>query len=231
MAHARSILSTEDQAAIEHAVKDAESRTCAQIVVAVAGRSGRYQRAADWFGLALALTAVAVSWIRWQRLDEARADWSSGQEPQVGLMWVLLIFAAWFVIGVLLASHWPVLSRPFLTRAELEGAVRRRGFEAFHQLHIAGTRKATGLLIYVSLFERMVWVCPDNGIAAKLGEKHWKPVSDVIAEGFKTGRPGPAMAAAVKKTGSLLAEQFPGEGNDANELPDPVRMLDDEKRA
>src|ERR1043165_6814935 len=225
----RQLLSKEDQAAVEQAVKEAEARTSAQIVVAVAARSGRYQRAADWFGLALALLAVAVAWMSWQGLAPKSGAWETGQEPAIGLWWVLLIFAVWFVLGAAAATHWPILTRPFLSTGEKTASVRRRGFEAFHQLHVGRTRTAMGLLVYVSVFERMVWVCPDDGIAAKLGDGKWKPVSDVIAEGFRSGRPGPAMAAAVKKAGQMLAEHFPGDGRDANELPDTVRVLPEER--
>ncbi len=219
------LLSKDDQAAIEKAVTEAESRTSAQIVVALAARSGRYQRPADWFGLALALIAVGLGWLLWQDLAPAPADWETGVRPTLGLPWVLLIFAAWFVIGSALASHFPILARPFITRDELAASVRRSGFEAFHKLRIARTRKASGLLLYISLFERTVWVCPDDGIAAKLGQKAWAPISDVIAEGFRAGRPAPAVAAAVKKAGHVLAEQFPGDAHDPNELPDAVRIV------
>jgi putative membrane protein len=226
----RVLLSKQDRDAVEAAVAEAEARTSAQIVVAVAPRSGRYHRAADWFGLALSLVAVGAAWVLWQELGPARADWQTGQEPRLGLAWVLLIFAAWFVIGSAAATRWPVLARPFVTRDELHGSVRRRGFEAFHQLHVARTRRAMGVLIYVSLFERMVWVCPDDGIAAKLGSDQWKPVSDVIAEGFRSGRPGPALVAAVRKAGQTLADHAPGDGRGINELPDAVRQLGDEPR-
>jgi len=226
----RDLLSKQDRDAVEAAVAEAEARTAAQIVVAVAPRSGRYHRAADWFGLALAIIAVAAAWMLWQELGPTRADWQTGQEPRLGLAWVLLIFAAWFVIGSAAATRWPALVRPFVPRDELHGSVRRRGFEAFHQLHVGRTRRATGLLIYVSIFERMVWVCPDDGIAARLRSDRWTPVSDVIAEGFRSGKPGPALVAAVRKAGQILADHAPRDGREVNELPDAVRQLGDEPR-
>jgi putative membrane protein len=221
----QTLLSKEDQAAVEAAVADAESRTSAQIVVALTARSGRYHRAADWFGLAIALIAVGAAWRLWQSLGPAPEDWESGVRPTLGLAWVLLIFGVWFVIGSAAATRWPALARPFITRDERAASVRRSGFEAFHKLRIARTRNAMGVLMYVSIFERTVWVCPDDGIAAKLGDSAWKPVSDLIAGGFRTGRPGPAMAAAVQKAGQLLAGPFPRSQEDSNELSDAVRII------
>jgi putative membrane protein len=71
----------------------------------------------------------------------------------------------------------------------------------------------------------MVWVCPDDGIAAEFGEGTWSPLSDLVAEGFKSGRPGPALASAVRKAGQILADKFPRRPGDVNEIPDTVRVL------
>lgn len=224
---AREPLSKEDQADIERAVKEAEAKTSAEIVVAVAPRSGRYHRAADMFGVLCGLVAVALAWILWQDLAPASGDWQTGQAPTLGLWWVLLLFAAWFVIGAAAATHWPVLLRPFATNTERLDSVKRRGTEAYHRLHVARTKAATGLLIYVSLFERTVWVCPDDGIGSKLNDGAWTPLSDLIAAGFRSGKPGPALASAVRKAGQILAEKFPAADGDVNEIPDTVRVLKD----
>jgi putative membrane protein len=116
-----------------------------------------------------------------------------------------------------------------MTRRERLLAVRRRGLEAFHALRVGQTRDATGLLVFVSLFERTVWVCPDAAIAGRLGagEATWKPLSDLVAAGFRDGRPGQAIAQAVRKAGSMLAPDFPRDSADANELENRVRVLEE----
>jgi putative membrane protein len=231
MADSRELLPKSATEAIERAVSDAEARTSAEIVVAISARSGRYQRAADFFGLALSLAAVAAAWSIWQAVAPSSQEWSTGSEPVLGLPLVLILVALWFVIGAGVASRWPILARPFMTRAEREAAVRRRGFEAFHTLRVAGTRGRTGLLIFVSLFERTVWVCPDEAIASTLGPQAWKPLSDLIAEGFRARDPGPAMARAVTKAGEMLAKDFPRQPGDDNELGDRVHIVSPERRA
>jgi uncharacterized membrane protein len=82
----------------------------------------------------------------------------------------------------------------------------------------------------VSLFERIVWVCPDDAIAARLPDVAWKPLSDLIAEGFRSGDPGAAMARAVAKAGEMLATDFPRAADDANELGDGVHVMAPERR-
>jgi putative membrane protein len=229
MRHVREALSDQDRAEIERAIAAAESVTSAEIVVAFAGRSGRYQRASDLFGLALALAAVAAAWIIWQSQRPNPADWGGGFVPSLGLGWILVIFASWLLIGAMVADSWPALARPFMTRGERLAAVRRRGFEAFHALRVGRTRDATGLLIFASLLERTVWVCPDSGIASRLGadEAVWRPVSDLVAAGFRSGRPGPAIADAIRKAGAILAVPFPPGPADADELTNQVRFVDD----
>jgi putative membrane protein len=230
MAGTGELLPTSATEAIERAVAEAEAKTSAEILVAVSARSGRYQRAADLFGLTLALVALAATWALWQEVGPSRGAWAAGNEPAIGLPLVLITVAVWFVVGAAAATRWPVLARPLMTRAEREAAVRRRGFEAFHSLRVAGTRGRTGLLISVSLFERVVWVCPDEAIAARLPDPAWKPLSDLIAEGFRAGDPGGAMARAVAKAGEMLATDFPRGADDANELGDRVHVMAPERR-
>ena len=77
----------------------------------------------------------------------------------------------------------------------------------------------------MSLFEHLVWVCPDDAVAAKVPDESWKPVADEIAIGFRAGRGTEALAEGVRKAGQLLAPHFPAGPGDATELSDQVRIL------
>lgn len=229
MRHVRDALSDQDRAEIERAVAEVESRSTAQVVVALAGKSGHYQRASDLFGLVLALVALALAWSLWQRFGPNPEPWETGTVPTLGLGWTALILVAWFLIGAAAADHWPMLARPFMTKAEREAAVRRSGAEAFRTLRIGSTRSGCAVLVFVSLFERIVWVCPDDAVASKIPPNAWPAVSAVVAEGFRSGAPGSALARAVLAAGRVLTEHFPRQAGSAvsNELPDQVRFVSD----
>src|SRR4051812_31460442 len=99
MAHIQELLAPEQKAAVERAVAEAESRTSAEIVLAMAGRCARYERAEDTVGLVLALLAVAAAWILWQDIGPDTRAWTTGTTLALGLLPLLLIFALWAVLG------------------------------------------------------------------------------------------------------------------------------------
>ena len=60
------LFSISDRQQIEQAVAEAESHTSAEIVAAVAGASGRYDRPEDIIGLWTGLVAMGVTWFLWK---------------------------------------------------------------------------------------------------------------------------------------------------------------------
>jgi putative membrane protein len=217
---------TEDQRdRIEAAVAAAEAKTSAEIVVAVAGRSGRYDRAEDIFGVVLGLLAVTIAWILFQSVQQSEVAWQTGMRPTIGLIPVLAIFAFWTFAGALLATQFPVLAKPLIGRGEMQEEVERRGAEAFHTLRVGSTADRAAILVYVSLFERIVWVCPDHAVAEKLPDEAWAPIAKEVVDGFKSDRPVEAIIAAVEHAGGMLAEQFPERGEDTSDLSNTPRMM------
>jgi putative membrane protein len=225
MAHVKELLTAPQQAAVERAVADAEARTSAEIVLAMAGRCARYERAEDTVGLCLALLAVAAAWILWQDIGPDTRDWSAGATVALGLFPLLLIFTAWAVLGSIIARHVPALTRPFIPRPRMLEAVQRRGLESFHTFRVADSSASSGLLIFIALFERTVWIRGDHAISAKIPDEAWSPVRNRIVEGFKAGNPGAALPDAVRLAGDILAQHFPAGAVARNELKDEVRFV------
>src|SRR5262245_33822113 len=107
MTRASKFLSDQDKARVEQAIAEAEKQTSAEIMVVVATRSGRYDRAEDFFGVLLALLAVAAAWSLWQGLNPASGEWASGHDLTIGLLPVLGLFVFWFLVGLGLATRFP----------------------------------------------------------------------------------------------------------------------------
>lgn len=226
MKKASTYLTPEQRTAIERSIADAEKKTSAEIVVVLATQSGRYDRAEDLFGILCGLVAVAAAWILWQDFGPSHEDWAVGNTLALGLGGVLVIFLCWFMLGTVLATFLPRLSRLFISHHEIEAEVRRRGFEAFHLFRVGNTKARNGLLIYVSLMERMAWVVGDDAIHAKLPRETWSEASRAIASGFRRGRHERGLTEAVAICGAALAPHFPRHADDANELPNRVRIMD-----
>jgi putative membrane protein len=100
----------------------------------------------------------------------------------------------------------------------MEMEVKEAAEIQFWQKGIYRTREETGVLIYVSVFERRVWVLGDRGVNAKIPEGHWGGVVDTIVQGIRAGRPAESICQAVARVSDVLAEKFPVRAGDTDEL-------------
>ena len=224
MKTATSLFSAEDKQAVEAAIAEAEKMTAGEIVPVVATISGRYDRAEDLFGLLFALIALSVAWLLFQ--DTTQAAWSATQTHGLGLPATAGILIVGFVIGAALATRFPALRLPFIARAEMIEEVERRALETFQRQRVRDTSGGTGVLIYVSLYEHVVRVIGDDGVAAQLSSDSLETICTLVVDGLKRGQPADGLRQAVKKTGELLAPHLPPTAGDANEIANQLILID-----
>jgi len=213
------------RAPVEQAIRDAEDKAAAEIVVALATRSGRYDRAEDLFGVAFAIFLVVLVSVS-VPASTGSGSWGSPFDVSIHLGLVVLLFAGGFTLGAWLAARFPVLARAFIPRAHMEAEVRRRGVEAFHHCSVSETKSGRGVLIFASLYERMVWISGDDAISAHIDDEHWGPVRDAVIAGFKRRDPASGLTEAVRLAGDLLARHLPPRDLDVNELPNALHVFD-----
>lgn len=226
MKQASQLFSEEERKVIEDAVAQAENRTSGEIVPVVATASGRYDRAEDVFGFLLALTALCVAWWGFQDFVPAGGDWAQGVTAELGLPLILVVLIAGYGVGVLLATWFPVLRLPFIPKKEMREEVERAAAETFQKLRIRNTQEATGILIYVSLYERMVRVMGDDAISEKMDPQNWDDICNVVVDGIKQGKPVEGFQQGILQCGDHLSRHFPLQPGDVNELPNQLIILD-----
>jgi len=187
----------------------AERRTAGEIVVVVARRSGDYavERAAFSGGLTLLAVLAGYFWL-----------------PMVPELWLLCAqapvgFLAWWFSGLS-----PVL-RLLVPRAAQHGAVRARAEQLFVERGVTETRGRSGVLLYLSEGEHRVELLADRGIHERVGAEGWQRVVDQVVGMIRQGHAADGIAAAVDSIGESLAQHFPREADDVNELPDAVTRL------
>ena len=224
MKTASSLFNAEDIRSVEVAIAEAEKMTAGEIVPVVATVSGRYDRAEDLFGLVFALIALTAIWMLIPSATET--DWAVTQSAVLGLPAVVGILIGGFVIGAALATHFPVLRLPFIARAEMLEEVERRALETFQRERVRDTSSSTGVLIYVSLYEHLVKVIGDDGVAVELSIDSLEDICSLVVDGLKQGRPVDGLCQAVKKTGELLAPHLPPAVGDANEITNQLILID-----
>ncbi len=100
----------------------------------------------------------------------------------------------------------------------LEERARRR----FELLGMTKTAHRNGVLIYIAPQMRQFRVLGDAGIHEKCGDDFWKSVASEMESHFRRGAFTEGILHGLAKIGDLLAEHFPRESGDVNELPDEV---------
>jgi len=215
-----------DRATVTGAVAEAERRTSGEIVPVVATASENYERAEGLGGIATALAAVALAWRAFQDVTAVQGDWASGWDIRLGLAWILGIFAGGYVLGSLGVRAVPALKRMLVGRGRMRAEVTRAAAGAFERCHARGTKSATGVVIYVSLFEHMVAVLGDRAISEKVTDADWQQVCDTVVRGMRAGRPAEGLAEGIAQCGDLLAKHFPVDKGDVNELTNDLRLID-----
>ncbi len=223
---ANTFFSDEERKLIESAISEAESKTSGEIVPVLATRSGRYDRAEDLFGFFFALTITSLVWYFYQGVVPVEGDWAQGSALKINLPILLGTLLAGFLLGVIGATWLPFLRLPFIAKQEMKEEVEKAAAEAFQKFRLRRTRNATGVLIYISLYERMVRILGDDAINEKLEDKDWDDICQTVIQGIRDGRAADGLREAIQKCGNLLSEHFPIQPGDQNELSNELKIID-----
>jgi putative membrane protein len=228
-------LSSDDLAAIESAVRHAEAKTIGEIYCVVAEESADYHATPLAWAAGVALLAPAILLLAGVEVTApdlaAVGGWTAGQVEDVSeamvraaLVGTLMLQAALFIVTLFLTAI-PPIRRALTPRGMKRDRVRQRAEEQFLSKNLHATRERTGVLIYVSLAERMAELIADEGIDSQVEPGVWDRAMAALVAGLKRGEPGAGFAAAVTLCGEILAQRFPARPDNPNELPDAVVVL------
>lgn len=221
------MLSPSDRQRVHDAIALAEASTDGEIFCVVAAESGRYRETALAAAAALALLGPPIALLLGLRpagliaatLGVVQGGWSVDQAGAAGIMVTsaLVGYAALqallFALGAALVSLAPV--RRALTPAHLKrDHVHARAVEQFaHRLH--ATAASTGVLIYVSIGERMVEIIADEDIHQKVEAGLWDQAVKAATGPIGRGDVAGGLIAAVELCGRALAQHFPRQAGGA----------------
>jgi putative membrane protein len=225
MKRASQLFDQQQRQSINMAVAEAESKTSAELVPIVATSSGRYDRPEDIVGLWVGLGAAVIVWAAFPETRMEPGSWGD-ISPAWKVAAMLAGVIAGFIAGVALATYVGWLRRLFTPRRQMRDEVEQRARSIFFDNRIHRTAGATGLLIYVSLFERMAAVIADDAVTEKLGRT---AISDLCAEltgNLRKGQIAPAICRALQSAAERLGAVLPRAAEDVNELPDALVTID-----
>ncbi len=206
---AQQFLSDEDREKIIQTVREVEQETAGEIVPMVVSQSDSYPMADVIGAMAFALpVSLILSYVIGGRL------WIGNQN-----MWLFLgILTLCFMVFHQTCKHLPWLKRMFISQREIEEEVQEAATISFFREGLYQTRDRTGILIFISVFERQVWILGDQGINSKVSKDQWNKIIRMITDGIKQKNQAAAICRAVREAGQLLKTHFPVRSDDQNEL-------------
>jgi len=138
------------------------------------------------------------------------------------LFWFIALTVLLLVPFHFLVTKVAPLKALLIVNRRRDEAVRERALTAFVERGLHRTRENTGVLFFLSLLERRVWVLADRGIYQKIGQETLNQFAKGVSQGVKQGRAYEALIEAIQAVGQLLSKHFPMKPGDIDELPDKV---------
>jgi putative membrane protein len=208
--------STQDLERIKAAVHQAESKISGEIVPVFVEKSGFYS-VANYRAAVVAGALVFLLMILFDRYM-----------PRLAIYDPLLIFLSVVMVGLLgalICNYVDFIKRIFIPQQHFDRATRQRAETAFLQEEVFNTRHRTGIMIFISFFEREVMVIADRGISKVVEQKEWDKMVQGIIQNIRLGKVVDGIEVAILRCGEILLEKgFLKTADDVNELKDDLRL-------
>ncbi|MCU0360728.1 MAG: TPM domain-containing protein [Bacteroidia bacterium] len=98
----------------------------------------------------------------------------------------------------------------------------RSAEKVFVRLGMHKTAERNGVLIYIAALNKKIAVLGDEGIYSKLEPDYWKKMVEQLIAEFKANHKAEALSASIMDIGNRLAEFFPRQHNDTDELSNKI---------
>jgi putative membrane protein len=201
----------EEKERLKVKTKEVESRTIGEVVVMVVDRSDHYMEAEILGGVLLgSLLSLTLTLLFFHA-----SLWS----------YVPLSFVFFFPCRLLFCRV-DAMKKLFIGIQRKEETVRRGAERAFFERGLYKTKKNTGVLFFLSLLERKIWILADKGIYEKMSQETLDRFAGDVSRGIREGRACEVLSQAIEEVGVLLAHHFPVTPDDTDELPDGVMTGD-----
>ena len=204
---ATGVLGEADLAQVRAELVAAERGTTGEIGIVVLERSDRHPGACWLAALSFALLGSACL---------------AGVLPWERPAWLLLAQLALGALGYATARLLPDFQRFFISEARAREMAEEQAFQEFHRYELHRTEARTGVLLFASLLERRAIVLADQGIHEKVEDDRWTKTNDAILAGIRAGSLRAGLSAGLRSAAEVLAQHFPVQEGDRNEVPDRV---------
>jgi putative membrane protein len=209
----KQILTDQERAQLDQLIQQAEQRTKSQIVLAVVQRSDSFPEI-PWKAFAL-FTSIAGLLVF--LFNVLMPGWISNALVLISIAAILVLGAFFALLTVVV----PGFARLFLSASRAETETRQYAVSVFFDRELFATANRTGILLFVSQFERQIVLLPDKGLTNRLGMDSLKRIITLMSADLKNKQVKRAMETGLEALVAIL-EASPGDVPVADELSNEI---------
>ena len=199
---------------LESVINEIEKTTTGELVVVINRRCSE-----------LKLLPITLTLLIWIAVENSRLiDFVSGQFGH-SLLWQLSFLTASLAIGFALGNL-SIWYRWLSSAEELSARAWAAAELEFYRSKINNTKEATGILIFISLYEHQVVVLADKQISDKKPNDTWSGLIAKIQNGIRSQNLSAGISDGLLQSGKLLSELFPAKKQNENELSNAIVFRD-----
>ena len=220
-----------DHSRINAAIAQAETATSGEITCVIKGKALNYGETplgwASASALILPLVLAGLDALPQHMLTKLMANamgWYaigvSGefQTWEIILTYAILQIAVFSLVYALV--NFTGLKLALTPKATRRKKAHEKAMEQFYARGLHLTRGRTGVMIFCALEEHFVEVIADEGIYSKVDTSTWDNTVNVLLKNIRAGDLTTGFVEAVAACGVALAQHFPPDAENPNELPD-----------
>ncbi len=186
-----------------------ENHSLVEVVSVIKAKSGNYRDVSLW----VAATAMFLTY-----------TWLMFSKFEIDVYYIWLITPVSFIITYLLTELIKPWKRLFIRKKRMHKNVEIYGRAIFQKGGIRFTNERIGVLYYVSLFEKQVYIFPDRGAETAVPDEEWQKMKNNFQTVFSKKNVADAFISELKKCQIIYSKYILPVENDINELPDDLEV-------
>ena len=188
-------------------IEDIENNSLVEIVSIIKARSGKYTNVSLWAGITLMILAYTFFMFAPINFD-------------VYLIYFMTLLS--FLVGYWAVELINPLQRILIRKKVMKRNVELYGRAIFQKGGIRHTNEKIGVLIFVSLFEKEVFILPDKGAETMVPAEDWNKINKEFQSIFESKDIPTDFLEKLNSCKDIFSEFIPPIENDINELPDDL---------
>jgi len=211
---------------IKEAVTQGERGTTGEIATALIKQSSNYAYQELGFSLIVAGIYFVLILIFHNMIESFLSNFFWETTPKH-----FIVFTGFSVFGVIgltyVLSNIPCIDRLIIPNKIKDKTVYNRALRQFIQGGTCYTKNRTGILIFISLLERRVYLIADKGINDRIPKDNWDEIVKDLTLGIRNGDFTNSLIKAIESCSLILKREFPETEAGENELPNGLVLLEE----